>query len=141
MIVTSIHPIKTPIDPQDGDGGSDGVNIDSLSVGMGVAGASLVFISAAVIIITALVCLRKRNNTLSTTKNVAYSSTSEIDSFASTAYVESSDHHTAPSDGTYTYITIPASSIPTFPNMAYMTTDLLTSTNQAYQCQKKVISD
>lgn len=140
---TSFHPITSPTDVQDGDGG---VRIDSLSVGMGVAGTSLVFISAAFITITALLCLkRRRGGALDTTKNVAYSSsTSEIDSLSNRAYITTSDHGTTPNDGVYTYITVPTNNIPTFPNVAYRSSDILTSTNEAYQpvqCQKMFISD
>ena len=138
------------------------MSIDSLSVGVGVAGASLVFICATVIVITVLVCLRKRKSAVSTannvarksavsttnnvarksavsiTSNAAYSSTSEFDSCLNTAYVATSDHHTAPSDEIYTYITPPNSAVPTNATEAYMVTDILTPNkfsiqNRTYQ--------
>ena len=134
----TIHPIMTqtaalsvvvshsPTHTQDRGGGSDGVNIDSLSVGVGVAGTSLVFVSAAVII-TTLVCLRKRSNAVNTTDNVAYSSTSEIDSCINTAYVAISDHSTACNDEIYTCIPPPNSAVPTITTEAYMITDIIKS--------------
>ena len=61
-----------------GGGTSGGASIDSISVGVGVTGALLIFITVPLIIITVLVCLRKRKNKLNTTDNVAYSSSSSV---------------------------------------------------------------
>ena len=62
----------SPPHREDGGGDSDEVSINSLSVGVGVAGALLVLTIALVIVTAVLVCLRRRNNKLNTTENVAY---------------------------------------------------------------------
>ena len=112
-------------------GNSDGVSIDSLSVGVGVAGTSLVSVAAAVIIITTLVCLRKRNSKPKDTDNMPHvSSTSEADFINNGAYNTTSDHTPFPDDEIYTYISSPTSTISTSPNEAYLASDVLASTDR-----------
>ena len=134
---------------------SDGntMNSASLFVGVGVATLS-VLITAAVIIITVLVCLKK--NRLNITYNVAYqSSTSEVKLFPNAAYTATDDNSPTSPYQEYTYVTPDTTStqqdntttssnrecdIITITNEAYVATtcNISTSTNQAYeaaQCQ------
>jgi len=68
----SVAVSHSPPHREDGGAGSDEVTINSLSVGMGVAGALLVLTIAPAIVTAVLVCLRRRNNKLNTTENIAY---------------------------------------------------------------------
>ena len=157
ITVPSVAISHSPPHTEDGGGGSGGASINSLFVGVGVAGALLLLITAPVIIITVLVCLRWRNNKLNTTArsmdslytNEVYNgSTSsnkvtnictptsinkaylEVGSIPNTnqAYFEaSSNGHTSNTD------------IPTYASPAYLEdgpvyedADILTSINQAY---------
>ena len=110
----------SPSPPTDnGGGGSDGASIISLFVGVGVAG--VVLISITVIMLTVLVCLRKRSSKVITADNVAYlSSSGEVKLAPNVAYTTTS-----------------TSEVKLAPNVVYTTTnvgtDIPTSTNPAYQ--------
>ena len=69
------------------------MNSLSLIVGVGVTGTLLLLIITVAIVITALVCLRKKTNKLNATDNVAYqSSTSEVNMLLNAAYATIGDH-------------------------------------------------
>ena len=126
----------SPSPPTDnGGGGSDGASIISLFVGVGVAG--VVLISITVIMLTVLVCLRKRSSKVITADNVAYlSSSGEIKLTPNVAYTTTSTSEVklAPN---VAYTTTSTSEVKLAPNVAYTTTnvgtDIPTSTNLAYQ--------
>ena len=149
----------SPPHTEDSGGSSDGVSIDSLSIGVGVACALLVLLTTLpVILITVLVCLRRRrrrSNKLSTTENVAYL-------YSNTVLQTNVINSLAPQDGSYPCIStssdvsptqnevynghtssndVTGICVPTFTNQAYLevgnndstsNTDIVTSTNQAY---------
>ena len=82
------------------------VNDTSFFIGVGVAGILLIIITAAAIIVTVLVCLRKKTNKLNITDNVAYqSSTSEVKLCPNAAYTATGDNSSTSHDQEYMYMT------------------------------------
>ena len=82
------------------------VNDASFLVGVGVAGILLIIITAAAIIVTVLVCLRKKTNKLNITDNVAYqSSTSEVKLSPNAEYTATGDNSSTSHDQEYMYVT------------------------------------
>ena len=138
----------SPSHKEDG-GGSSNRNIDSLSIGVGGSAALLVLTIVLVTLVTVLVYLRRKNNKLSTTENVAYlyskraiTTNSLTPLYPYTSTSSDINHtqngvcngHTSSNDVTDTCI-------PTFTNQAYLevskngctsNTDIPTSANVAY---------
>ena len=140
----------SPLHTGNGRASSDRVSVDSFSVGVGGAGALLLLTTVPVVLITVLVCLKRRNNKLKTTENVAYLNSNSVSQTNMANNLTSQDSlcpytsdllnptqnevyngHTSSSDVTDICI-------PTFTNQAYgnncptSNTEILTSTNQAY---------
>ena len=140
-VVTS----HSPPHREDGGSGSDGVSTNVLSVGVGVAGVLLVLITAPLIIITVLVCLKRRNNKLNTTNNVAYVSTLLASLNTNEVYNDLTSSSEVPTSTNQAYLEVgkngPTSNtdIVMATNPAYLEdgpiyedADIPTSTNQAY---------
>ena len=115
----------------------------SVYVSVGVSGAVVVLVAAAVTVISASVCLRRRKNKqVNTTDNVAYHCSGGPETMTiNEAYTDiiASDPNYMYDDDTYSYATLPSTAVLT-PNAAYNAvscsghiTEIELETNDAYE--------